>query len=96
MFSTPCACLKRSYPELADIHGARLGIGNLGTKLLFIDCLSTSGETAHALLMANEMSRSIASSQRSSFSRSAGQGNGGSGDEIAGEWARFLAVVSSR
>ena len=37
-------------------------------------CLSTSGWTAHALLMANEMPSSNASSQRSSFSRSAGQG----------------------
>ena len=31
-------------------------------------CLSTSGETAHALLMANETPSSNASSQRSSFS----------------------------
>ena len=37
-------------------------------------CLSTSGGTAQALLMANEMPSSNASSQRSSFSRSAGQG----------------------
>ena len=37
-------------------------------------CLSTSGGTAHALLMANEMPSSNASSQRSSFSRSAAQG----------------------
>ena len=37
-------------------------------------CLSTSGETAHALLMANEMPTSNGLSQGSSFSRSAGQG----------------------
>ena len=36
--------------------------------------LSTSGGTAHALSMPNEMPSSNASSQRSSFSRSAGQG----------------------
>ena len=37
-------------------------------------CLPTSGGTAHALSMANEMPSSNTSSQRSSFSRSAGQG----------------------
>ena len=45
-------------------------------------CLSTSGKTAHALLMTNEMPSSKAISQSSSFSRSAGQSNRGSGDEI--------------
>ena len=56
LFCTPCSCSKRSYPDLA--HPPRAAILKIWEQNY---CLSTSGWTAHALLMANEMPNSNAS-----------------------------------
>ena len=61
LFCTPCSCSKRSYPKLA--HPPRLELEIWEQNY----CLSTSGWTAHALLMANEMPSSNASKRSIGF-----------------------------